>query len=287
MKPLFLAPFAALCLGGFGRAGPVENAIVAAMRLSEQPSYSWITTVSDDARTYDLEGKTDRSGFTWMRLPMVKEFAKRLGREADADLEAIFHGSSAYVVRTDHGWKTLAELPKRNWDWNDDSEFWAVPASTRASLRAAALGGPDPWGSGAFPPYVLVPVPVDDADERRPYSNAQFALNLPHDDLAIIVSSYAELAVQGDAIVGTLTDVGAQLLLVHAGQDHIKPLCAAGAFRLFVQRGVVTRYHLRLEGIVEVDRKRVHVHQESSTFVKDIGTTTVPVASEARRKLAP
>jgi hypothetical protein len=58
-------------------------------------------------------------------------------------------------------------------------------------------------------------------------------------------------------------DLGAQLLLVRDGQDHIKPLCAAGLFKLVIKNGIVTRYTLRLEGILLVDRK-IHVHRESA-----------------------
>ena len=50
MLPVFVLTCCATA-GAF--AGPREAAIVAAMKLSEQPNYSWTTTVTDDARTYD------------------------------------------------------------------------------------------------------------------------------------------------------------------------------------------------------------------------------------------
>src|SRR3954462_9711629 len=105
MKSLFFAPLAVCSLLVNGYAGPTERAILAAMKLSEEPSYRWTSSISDDARSYDLEGKTDGSGCTWMRLPMIKIFAERLGRQAGPDLEAFFRSSSEYVVRTEDGWK--------------------------------------------------------------------------------------------------------------------------------------------------------------------------------------
>jgi hypothetical protein len=285
MKPLFFVLLVVVCAVKPSRAGPTDNAIVAAMKLSEQSSYSWTTAVSDDARTYDIAGRTDRSGYTWMRLPLVKEFARRLGRDAETELEAVFHGSDTYVVRTARGWKTLQELPKYHWNWSEEMELWPAPASTRASLGAAALAGLDPRDAPAFPPPMVIVPPLPDDDAPRPYSNAQFALSHPHDELAVIVGSYLELKVDGRVARGTLSDIGAQLLLVRPGQDHLKPLRAAGVFRLLIQDGIVTRYDLRLEGILLVDRKTIHVCQESSTVISHIGATTVEVPDEARRKL--
>jgi hypothetical protein len=286
MKPFFAAVVAVL-LVSVGRAGPSERAILAAMKLSEQPNYSWSTTVADDARTYEVEGKTDRSGYTWMRLPMVKTIAQRLGRDAEPQVEAVFKGPAHYVIRTGRGWKTFKELPKPSWEWKDDFEFWPTPAHARGNISAAAMAGLDPNDVSPFPPPTIVLPPPSEAEERRPYSNAQFALSLPHDELSVIVSSHTALKSEGDIVTGTLSDLGAQLLLVREGQDHIQPLCAAGLFRLVIKNGMVTRYSLRLEGILFVDRKKIHVHQESSTQLTNIGTTAVQVADDIRRKLGP
>lgn len=44
------------------RASSVERAIVAAMQLTNEPNYSWSCTVTDDAGTYAIEGRTDTTG---------------------------------------------------------------------------------------------------------------------------------------------------------------------------------------------------------------------------------
>ena len=61
---------------------------------------------------------------------------------------------------------------------------------------------------------------------RKPplYSTGQFALSRPHEELGVIVSSCTFLAVEGDGAVGVRSDLGAQLLRVCKGQDHIRPI---------------------------------------------------------------
>jgi hypothetical protein len=284
---LLLIPIGLFVVCGV-HGGPVEQAIMAAMRLSEQPNYAWSVMVADDARSYALEGKTQKGGYTWMRFPHIKAISSRLGREADNEIEAVFKGSAASVLRTESGWKTLAELPRARRMWNDDPFFWPTPAAMPISARGGrmgqgAFGALDPLDPG--PIAWQLPALADD-EEKRPYSNAQFGVSLPHDELAVIVSSFVDLQVAGNIVAGTLSDVGARLLLVRDGQeDQVQPLCAAGTFKLQIANGIVTKYIVRLEGIVLVDKKKVRVHQTSSTTVTNIGKSDFEVPDEVRRKL--
>ena len=123
-------------------------------------------------------------------------------------------------------------------------------------------------------------------EEKRPYSNAQFGVSHPHDELAIIVSSHTEIKADGDSFVGTLSDIGAQLLLGREGQNQIQPLAGAGSFRLRIKDGLVVKYQVQLEGIFLVEKKRVHVHQSASTSISNIGATSVELVPELQRKLA-
>lgn len=288
MKSL-LVPLLAAFTAGICQAVPTDKAILAAMKLSEQPNYAWSCVVNDDARAYDIEGKVDRRGWTWMRLPMVKAIAQRLGREADTQIEAVFKSADAFVIRTNDGWKQLAELPKRHRDWIDGESVVVMPRHARAGwgMAGGSILDPndpfahDPFANDPFP--VLMHVPAE--PDNRPYSNAQFAVSHPHDELAIVVSTFAAMNVEGDVASGVLSDLGAQLLLIRDGQNHIQTVAAAGAFRLFMQHGIVTRYHLRLEGVLLVDRKRVRVRQSSDTQIRSIGATTLEIPDEARRKL--
>ena len=143
----------------------------------------------------------------------------------------------------------------------------------------------DPLG---LPSGIYLPVIRDDQeeDDHRPYSNAQFALALPDQELALIVSCHTTMNVEGDVATGTLSDIGAQLLLVHDGHEYIKPVVAAGRFKLWLHEGAVAKYIIELAGIVLVDRKTVYVRQKASTVLREVGTTTFDLPLNAQRRLA-
>ncbi|MDO8539610.1 MAG: hypothetical protein Q7S40_04155 [Opitutaceae bacterium] len=265
------------------RSGPIDTAIVAAMNLSEQPNYSWTCTVMDDASTYDIKGETERNGYTWQRLPMIKSVARRLGRDADSVLETIFRDAGHFAIRTQDGWKTLDELPRRDPDWMDEDNWWGAPVSVPMAIDplTGAITPLDPFG---WPAVILYPAPPARRTSAVPYSNAQLALALPHEELGVMVSSYEAMHVEDDIATGTLTDLGAQLLLVREGQGKLEPVMAAGGFRLWLKGGRVVKYDLELAGILVVDRKKVLVRQKSHTVLHDIGKTRVDVPIDVQRK---
>lgn len=267
----------ATCVG----AQNVEVAIVAAMKLSEKRNYSWTCDVTDDAQSYFIEGKTREDGLTWQRQPMAPVIAKRLGRGAEHELEAIFNGPLHYVIQTEKGWRSLSELPKEHPDWSEGHWYYVTPPLVRTPDQSADASDLDPLG---LPTAIYVPVPHADENRGKPYSNAQFALALPHEELSVVVSSHVTMNVEGNTVTGTLSDLGAQLLLVHDGHEYIKPVTAAGRFKLILENGIVKKYSVELAGIVLIDRKPIHVRQRSTTQIKDVGTTRfdVPRAVQAR-----
>jgi hypothetical protein len=287
---LLLATTITLLSNATCHAGPTENAILAAMALSDKPNYSWTSTVMDDAQVYTIEGKTQQQGaWTWLRLPMIKSVARRIGEaaEGELELEAVFKGNTDSVIHTAKGWEKLKDIP---W-WEpvvdaDSDDVFAAPnlPRPRQATRGIVMGATDPF---ATDPAAFTPVrtPPRENDERRPYSNMQYGVSRPHEELAVIVSSCADLTVEGNTVRGTLTDGGAQLLLVRDGQE-IVPLAGAGTFKLQIKDGMVVSYLVQLEGILELGpKKRVHVRQTSNTVLKNVGTTKFEVPEEARRKL--
>ena len=274
-----------LAAGGLLRAAPVERAIMAAMRLSEVPSYSWRCSVMDDAQTYEIEGMKRADGCTWQRQPMPKLVARRLGRGDGDLLEAIFRDTHTYVIATDDGWKTLRELPKEHDHRAQDQWIYVSFPLGRTADMPADAADIDPFG---LPPGIYLPVIRDDQeeDDNRAYSNAQFALALPHQELALIVSCHTSMTVEGDVVTGTLSDTGARLLLVHDGHEYIKPVIGAGRFKLWLHEGAVAKYTIELAGIVLVDRKTIYVRQKASTVLREVGTTTFELPLDAQRRLA-
>jgi hypothetical protein len=263
-------------------AESIEEAIVAAMKLSEENSYSWHCSVFDDAQSYEIEGKTF-NGYTWQRQPMPKSIGKRLGRGAGHRLEAIFKDAHQYVIATENGWKTLGELPKQHDDWQDGYWIYVTTPLSRSADMPADESQYNPFG---LPQAIYMPVISDDDGDHRVYTNAQFALSLPHQELALIVSCHTSLDVTGNVAVGSLSDIGAQLLLVHDGHEYIRPVIATGRFKLWLSGGAVVRYIVELAGIVLVERKPVYVRQNSTTVLKDVATTTFDLPSDAHRRLA-
>jgi hypothetical protein len=254
-------------------AGPAETAIVAAMKLPDAPNYSWITAVDDDARSYEITGKTDRAtDYSLVTMPMVgavRGRTARSGAAVDNQATVLFKGDERFVVETNDGWFTTEELRPAGARGGNPGG----PGSGRRGRRGGGFPGA-PGGDGR-------PVPA--------YSNLQKNLSRPHDEIAIIVAGYVELKVEDGVASGTLNDTSARLLLVHPGQHEITPLAAAGAFRLWIKDGALVKYETTLEGKLSVEtasgRREVVVRQKSTTTVTGAGTTTFEVPAAARHKL--
>lgn len=263
-------------------AGPIEAAIMAAMRLSDQPNYSWVTTVSDDARTYEILGHTIRGGYTRAKMPAVNSLRRQLGRGVtDTQIDFIFRGNVACVIETEHGWRRPDELP-------------AVPLEDAAAPDHPVVVGL-PGGSGSPPgpaairgSIVRLPRPAK-GNGPRAYSNLQLGISHPHEDLGVIVASHDSLQVEDDVVFGRLTELAAKLLLVRDGQETITPVRAAGTFKLWRRGDLIVKYQVTLTGTLTVHlptgRRTLEVSQISDTVLKEIGTTTFDVPEEARIRL--
>lgn len=263
-------------LGGAAlRAGPTEDAVIAIMRLGDQSGYTWVATVSDDARTYDIDGKTDRDGYSRVTMPVINAVRRKLGRDVtDNRVEAIFLGATVCVLHTPLGWYRPENLP--------DAQILAD------SERFGATGAITVGGKGAisFPGGV----PNGKQKEPRAYSNLQLALSPPHEELSVIVSSHRDFKVEGDIVTGTFTETGASLLLVRAGQPHLTPLKAGGEFKVWLRGGLPIRYQTDLRGTLGVASDKGHVQvavqQRTHAVISHIGATVVDVPDQARQALA-
>lgn len=254
-------------------AGPLDDALVAAMRLSASPNYSWVATVTDDARTYDISGQTSSEGFSRVRMPAINTLRRRLARSVtDTEVEFIFRGNVDWVVATEQGWLRAEELPPAQAE-----EKTGTPPRPNSGANSTSSGLP---GS----------LPGEPEGRARNYSNLQLGLSRPHEELGIIVSSHREITVTGSVVTGALTERGAQLLLVRDGHPEITPQQARGDFTLWLQGGVVIRYRVQLAGRLEITttgtRRLVDVNQTTDTRLHAIGTTPIDIPEPARLKLA-
>ena len=282
MKSWAAASVATLGLITAVYGGPAETAIVAAMKLSEQPNYSWVASVVDDARSYDIVGKTVKGGYTLATMPMIASVRRRLGRSVtDTQIETIFKGNVDCVILTDQGWRKPTELSSPATP-DSESDTGVSPGTQGGARRPPGMGGP-----GGNRRRGAKNRPGD--SEPSAYSNLQLALSRPHEELGVIVASNTEWRVEGDTVTGSLTETGAMLLLVRDGQEEISPVRASATFKLWIQNGAVIKYEVKAEGVLSVSgsfgKREIQVHQTTTTVVKDIGTTRFDVPEEARRKL--
>jgi hypothetical protein len=265
--PLFLAGAVAGLHGG-----TVELAIVAAMKVPDLPNYTWSTIVDDDARSYRIDGRTERQeDFSIVTMPLVASLRRGLGRAGsssviDDEITAVFKGDDRLVIQVGERWIAPAELE----DTPRGRNSRRSAMGSRGTIRRAGASS----GRGSNP---------------NAYSNLQLALSRPHEEIAIIVANSTDLHAEPDGLSGTLSETGAKLLLVHAGQPQLTPVLAGGTFRLWIRDGTLFKYQVRLEGTIAVstrnDRVEVQVHQTATTTVTNPGRTEVDVPDAARRRL--
>jgi hypothetical protein len=257
MKHCVISLLAAAFIAGQALATPTDTAIVAAMKLADQPNYSWTATVVRDSRSYTVEGKTSVGGYTQVivpanvAMPANPDLRGRVGRgSTDSNVTAIFKGNEIHVVETSEGWMTPAELAS------------LPPAPRSGSGRRRGL---------------VTDLPLS------------FAISLPHEDIGIIIGSSADLKVDGGIVSGRLSDTGAKLLLLPPGQENVTPELAFGTFKLWITEGALTKYEVQLTGTVAItagkNRRVTKTTQTSTTELKDIGSTKFTVPPEAKAKL--
>jgi hypothetical protein len=257
-------------------AGPTDRAIIAAMALSEQPNYTWFSTIDDPASSYEIEGRTTNAGVTWVRMPMLKSIQRRLGRENDTQVEALFDDRRRGLLQVGNDWKSISELPSRQ-----APSGHRTRTMVRGSANAGGFGIPGGASLGAAAPFL-----IEDRQTGPAFSTLHFGVMHPHEELAIIVSSFTAMESAGDVVTGSLSDMGAALLLVRPELQDVEPRHAAGEFKLWIKNGVVIKYQLKLKGVVALPGwDNVPVQVNMATTLKDIGTTTVNVPDSAQAKL--
>lgn len=244
--------------------GTVDAAILAAMKLPDAHNYHWISTVEDDARFYEIEGRTEKAGYTLVSMPLVSSLRRRLGADGTGVQTAIFKGDMSCVIQTPTGWSTPDELSPKSGSANSHGVSYTSLHTSRHSRSGGSASSSN-------------------------YSNIQLNLSHPADEIGIIVGSYTDIHADESGVSGTLSEMGAKLLLVHPGQDEITPLNASGSFKLWIKDGILVKYEVRLAGTISVETGSLHreftVHQTATTELRDVGTTRVDVPEEVRRKL--
>ncbi len=119
-------------------------------------------------------------------------------------------------------------------------------------------------------------------------SDYWISITPPHEELEIIVGSYTEMHVDGDAIVGNLSDDGARQLL---GSPKAPAVRATGSFKIWIANGVLLRYVTDLAGSILIgppgeEKESPPTRRLLLIEFKEVGRTNLDLPEEARRKLS-
>ena len=114
-------------------------------------------------------------------------------------------------------------------------------------------------------------------------------MQVPHEELEIIVGSYTEMHVANGGVAGTLSEDGARQLL---GATKAPAVRATGSFALGVKDGVLTKYTIDISGTVLIgapgeEKESPPQRRVLVTEFKDVGRTVVDAPVEATQKLEP
>jgi len=289
-------------------ADTADTAILAAMKLSGAPNYSWVTSIEQGARTTGENGKTNESGFSLVTFTNATTTGTSVGSGrtgSGGDTNTVFLGDSKYVVETDNGWVSPGNLPA-------NSSSSGSGKGSGGSGNGAGGGGTYGSRGGGGSGLNLGGLNIGGGGGRRgggggggggsrgsKGNNANQdsgssaparlpgGINLPHEELAIIAANYTDLHLDADVVSGTLTESGADLILVPPGSADTPPAGATGTFRLWLKDGAVTKYEVHLSAKTAPSGRTVKggFTETITVDLKDVGTTTFEVPAAAKQRL--
>ncbi len=271
--PLFCL---AVISGAIVRADPVDDAIVAGMKLSASPNYSWTTSIDRGAQSTIIRGQTNSSGYSLLTFVGYSLSSGSSSRSSGSggEIPAVFLGDSKYVVQTDGGWTTPSALPDASSSSTGNSSSGRT-RGTGGGLATGRRGGNRSSRSSSSDSETggLPPLPA--------------GINLPHEELAIIVANYTDMHSDGSVATGKLTEIGVDLLLVPPGSNETPPEEATGTFQLWIKDGAVTKYEVKVSAKTGPGGRAVSGGFSETITVefKNVGSTTFDVPDAAKRRL--
>lgn len=165
----------------------------------------------------------------------------------DRTIESIVKGDKS-VTRGEAGWQTPEE---------------------RRSARSAAGGGEGRGGRGG-----------------RNLEN----FKTPAQQAEELVGKVKELKKDGDAIAGELTEEAVKGLLTMGGRrrdgsEAPAPTDAKGSVKFWLKDGALSKMETHVSGKLSFNGNEMTIDRKSTTEIKDVGTTTLDVPEDARKKL--
>ena len=218
-------------------SSPKDDVKKAAAALGGQTNYTWQATVEVPAdspfKPGPTDGKTEKGGYTTLSFSF-----------GDNSTEAVTKGTNG-AVKTDDGWKTLAEALKDNGDGGfNPTRFIArmvqnyrVPAVEAASL-------------------------ADDAKELKKDTN----------------SISGDLTEAGAKELLSFRRRG-------NGGDGPTVTNAKGSVKFWLSNGKLAKYQFHVQGTVSFNGNDRDVDRTTTVEIKDVNSTKIEVPDEAKKKL--
>ena len=218
-------------------SSPKDDVKKAAAALGSQTNYTWQATVEVPAdspfKPGPTDGKTEKGGYTTLSFSF-----------GDNSTEAVTKGTNG-AVKTDDGWKTLAEALKDNGDGGFNPTMfiarlvqnYRVPAVEAASL-------------------------ADDAKELKQDTN----------------SISGDLTEAGAKELLSFRRRG-------NGGDGPTVTKAKGSVKFWLSNGKLAKYQFHVQGTVSFNGNDRDVDRTTTVEIKDVNSTKIVVADDVKKKL--
>jgi hypothetical protein len=247
MKIHLASCLAAAFAAAFSYAGPTDDVAAAASKLAEAPNYGWTVTTEFANSQFPA---MPSNGVTEKGGYTVVTTAFN-GRT----IQTVVKGDQMVMQNQEGTWLTMDEMRQQ-------------------------FGG----GGGA--------VGARGGGRGRMMMGGGGAMNFSK-DTANYVAKMTDVKVVEGAIVGTLSaeDVAPSLMFgrgAPGGQTPPAPKNASGSVKFWLKDGAITKYAVNVKGTVTTpngDEREIDL--TTTVEIKNLGTTTVVVPEEAKKKLSP
>jgi hypothetical protein len=246
-------------LAGTLMAAPKDEVQGAVKKLGDAGSYSWTSTttnVSPAGGPGGGGGGRGRGGFCGGG-PMEG----KLGKDGIAYITSTsnFGGNPMTMERVVKGDKTAMK--------NQDGA-WQTPEEMMAAFGGGgAPGGGRGRGGGMFGGAVV----------------------LPAAQAADLLSKVKDVTMADGAYSGDLTEDGAKSLMAFGGRGGGQGPDIAGAkgsVKFWLKDGVLAKYEFTVQGTMSFGGNDMPMNRTTTIEIKDVGTTTVTVPDEAKKKVS-
>lgn len=243
-----IAALAALALPARAEVRDAKaDVIAAAKKLAEAANYSWTSTPKSEGGGGGGQGQRAQPGPTEGKTE--KDGCTLLSsKQGETTTEAALKGEKG-AVKTADGWKAASELQPAAGGGQQGRRDLAVSMASRLKTFKA-----------------------------------------PAADAQALVEQAAELKEEDGAIAGALSEQGAKDRMSFGGrggnaQRAPQITDPKGSAKFWIKDGVLVKYEYTVSGKMTFGQREIAINRTTTTEIKEVGSTKVEVAEEAKAKL--